>query len=46
VACEAEAASPLTGRKIGNYHTAHVQGSTSDQIIAESNDVIYVTQNG
>jgi hypothetical protein len=38
VACEAEAASPLTGRKIGNYRAAHVQWLASDQIIAESNN--------
>jgi hypothetical protein len=38
MACEAEAASPLTGRKIGNYRAAHVQRSASGQIIVESND--------
>jgi hypothetical protein len=32
------AASPLTGRKIGNYHAAHVQWSASGQIIEESNN--------
>jgi hypothetical protein len=36
--------SPLTGRKFGNYHVAHVQRLASSQIITESdyiNDVTY-----
>jgi hypothetical protein len=41
--CEAEATSPLTGKKFRNYHAAHVQRSASGQITAESNDVIGVT---
>jgi hypothetical protein len=44
LAREAEAASPLTGGKFGNYCIAHVQRSVSSQIIAESdyiNDVTY-----
>jgi hypothetical protein len=43
VACEAEAASPLIGKKFGNYHAAHVQRSASSQIITESNDIKGVT---
>jgi hypothetical protein len=43
MACEAEAASPLTGRKFRNYHAAHVQQSASGQIITESNDINGVT---
>jgi hypothetical protein len=43
VAYEAEAASPLTGGKFGNYRAAHVQRSASGQIIAESNHINDVT---
>jgi hypothetical protein len=39
VACEAEAASPLTGKKIRNYNADHVQRLASGQIIAENNDI-------
>jgi hypothetical protein len=46
VSCEAEAASPLTGKKFGNYHAAHVQRSASSQIIAESNDIKGITHTG
>jgi hypothetical protein len=46
VACEAEAASPLTGGKFGNYRAAHVQQSASGQIIAESNHINDVTHTG
>jgi N-acetylglucosamine-6-phosphate deacetylase len=42
VACKAEAASPLTGRKFGNYHAAYVQLSVSGQIIAEGNHINYI----
>jgi hypothetical protein len=46
MACEAEAASPLTGGKFGNYRAAHVQRSASGQIIAESNNLNDVTRTG
>jgi hypothetical protein len=46
VACEAEAASPLTGGKFENYHAAHVQWSASGQIIAEGNHINDVMHTG
>jgi hypothetical protein len=46
VACEAEAASPLTGGKFRNYRAAHVQWSASGQIIAEGNHINDVTRTG
>jgi hypothetical protein len=47
MAREAEAVSPLTGRKSGNYCLAHVQWSATSQITAESdniNDIIYTNE--
>jgi hypothetical protein len=46
MACEAEAASPLTGRKFGDYHAAHAQRSASGQIITESNDINGIMHTG
>jgi hypothetical protein len=42
VACKAEAASPLKGRKFRNYHAAYVQLSVSGQIIAKGNHINYI----
>jgi hypothetical protein len=46
MACEAEAASPLTGGKFRNYRAAHVQRLASGQIIAESNHLNDVMHDG
>jgi hypothetical protein len=46
VVYKAEAASPLTGGKFGNYGIVHVQQSASGQIIVESNHINDVTCTG